>query len=98
MTTAHRPTWKAAVGRSGTRSNSAMISHLDLASHTQLKFRPDIVDKTAAVKESLLKLEGAQRTIGRRVMNPITEEEGRVKLLLQQEDVDVERYVDDKLC
>ena len=46
MTTAHRPTWKAAVGKSGEGGwnsggigGSAGLSHLDLPAHTKLKFR-----------------------------------------------------------
>jgi protein CWC15 len=68
MTTAHRPTWKAAVGKgneggwaAGGAPSSAK-SHLDLGAHTQLKLRTgrQLVDKKKALKESLLKLEQAE--------------------------------------
>jgi len=100
MTTAHRPTWKAAVGRGnegGYGSTGIAVSHLDLASHTQLKHRA-IIDKKAALKESLMKLEAAAAvhtkttaTLGRRTMNPMIEQEGRMKLLKQTEEVNVEQ-------
>ena len=102
MTTAHRPTWKPAVGRedgggwTAGGARSGRVATLDLASHTQLKFRKgsQVVDKKAALRESLLKLEEAESKapkIGRRQINPQEEEEGRLKLLKQTADVDEER-------
>lgn len=68
MTTAHRPTWKAAVGRTqeggwgAGGSRSTLSSVLDVAAHTKLKLRvgPQEVDKRAALQESLRKLEEAE--------------------------------------
>lgn len=102
MTTAHRPTWKPAVGRSdgggwtAGGSSSGRQATLDLAAHTKLKFRkgPQVVDKKAALRESLLKLEEAESKapkIGRRPVIPMIEEEGRLKLLKQTAEVDEER-------
>ena len=104
MTTAHRPTWKAAVGQaqeggwSAGGAKSAAVSALDVAAHTKLKLRrgPQVVDKRAALKESLLKLEEAEAKakappIGKRMVNPEIEEEGRRKLLKQTAEVDEER-------
>ena len=102
MTTAHRPTWKAAIGQGneggwtagGARSTA--LSELDVAAHTKLKFRrgAQVVDKKSALKESLLKLEEAEAkapVIGRRQVNPEIEEEGRRKLLKQTAEVDEEK-------
>ena len=69
MTTAHRPTWKAAVGKaseggwSAGGSGSAGLSVLDMPAHTKLKFRTgsQVVDRQKALKESLLKLEKAEK-------------------------------------
>jgi len=81
----------------GYGSTGIAVSHLDLASHTQLKHRA-IIDKKAALKESLMKLEAAAAvhtkttaTLGRRTMNPMIEQEGRMKLLKQTEEVNVEQ-------
>jgi len=68
MTTAHRPTWKAAVGRAqeggwgAGGAVSTLSSVRDVASHTKLKLRagPQAVDKRAALQESLRKLEEAE--------------------------------------
>mmetsp|Transcript_2142 Transcript_2142/g.5680 ORF Transcript_2142/g.5680 Transcript_2142/m.5680 type:complete len:290 (-) Transcript_2142:49-918(-) len=68
MTTAHRPTWKAAVGRAqeggwgAGGSVSTLSSVRDVAAHTKLKLRagPQAVDKRAALQESLRKLEEAE--------------------------------------
>jgi protein CWC15 len=68
MTTAHRPTWKAAVGKGNEGgwgaggAPSSAVSHLDLGAHTKLKVRVgrQLVDKKKALKESLLKLEQAE--------------------------------------
>jgi hypothetical protein len=99
MTTAHRPTWKPATGRGnegGYGNRSALLSHLDLPSHTQLKFRPEAVDKKQALRDSLLKLEAAEHAQMKtqpRVLNPLVEEQGKFKLLTRgdDEDVDVEK-------
>lgn len=100
MTTAHRPTWKAAVGQASnggwtaggaTSSGKAVLS---LPSHTQLKVRKgsQAVDRQKALKESLLKLEAAEKKAPavskRRPVSEAVEEEGRLKLLKQTEEVD----------
>jgi protein CWC15 len=102
MTTAHRPTWKPAVGRSdgggwtAGGSSSGRMATLDLATHKKLKLRKgaQIVDKKAALRESLYKLEEAETKapkIGRRPVNLAIEEEGRRKLLKQTAEVDEEQ-------
>lgn len=101
MTTAHRPTWKAAVGQSGGGgwtaggAPSAALSVLDMPGHTTLKVRtgPQVVDREKALKESLLKLQQAEREAARTLLkrppvDPAVEEEGRAKLLKQTADVD----------
>lgn len=102
MTTAHRPTWKAAVGRAqegGWTAGGAVstqISALDVASHTKLKTRQgdQVIDQKEALKESLLALEKAESKavlkskIGRRLLVESVEQEGRQKLLKQTADVD----------
>lgn len=65
MTTAHRPTWKAAVGRAdegGYAFGTAVHSKLDAPAHTKLKFRQghQKVDRDAALKESLIALQQAE--------------------------------------
>ena len=71
------------------------MSHLDLAAHTQLKVRKghqQVVDRKKALRESLLKLEAAERKadIGkqRRPVDEQVEEQGRLKLLKQTADID----------
>ena len=114
MTTAHRPTWKAAVGRaqeggwSAGGAPSLQSSAKDLASHTKLKFRNGsqvVGDKRAALQQSLLKMEEAEKHAGltaRRVVKmgrdkllleegAKDEEAGRLKLLKQTADVDDEK-------
>mmetsp|Transcript_22040 Transcript_22040/g.47928 ORF Transcript_22040/g.47928 Transcript_22040/m.47928 type:complete len:269 (+) Transcript_22040:46-852(+) len=114
MTTAHRPTWKAAVGKAqeggwtAGGATSTQSSALDLAAHTKLKFRkgPQVVgDRRAALQESLLKMEEAEKhaaVTARRVVRmgrdkllledgEKAEEEGRLKLLKQTADVDEEK-------
>lgn len=114
MTTAHRPTWKAAVGRaqeggwSAGGAASTQSSARDLAAHTKLKFRKGaqaVGDRRAALRESLLKMEEAERQaevtarraarMGRDKLlledGGRTEEEGRRKLLKQTADVDEEK-------
>jgi protein CWC15 len=101
MTTAHRPTWKAAVGRASEGgwtaggSVSTSISALDVASHTKLKTRQgqQLIDKKKALKESLLALEKAESSsnktkIGKRPIDKAIEAEGRQKLLKQTAEVD----------
>jgi protein CWC15 len=103
MSTAHRPTWKPAVGRSdgggwnAGGASSARKSTLDLAAHTKLKLRhgPQVIDRHSALRDSILKLEEAEKKapkLGRRPLDPVTEEEGRIKLLKQTAEVDEERY------
>lgn len=101
MTTAHRPTWKAAVGKaseggwSAGGSGSNGLSVLDMPAHTKLKFRTgkQVVDRQKALKESLLKLEKAEqestkRLLHRPAVDESVEEEGRLKLLKQTTEVD----------
>ena len=98
MTTAHRPTWKAAVAKAnegGWTAPSSASSVLDMAAHTKLKIRSgaQTVDRRAALRESLLKLEEAEakadtKRIGRREVRPEIEAESRLKLLKQTADVD----------
>ena len=101
MTTAHRPTWKAAVGKaseggwSAGGSGSAGLSVLDMPAHTKLKFRTgkQVVDRQKALKESLLKLENAEKEANKRLLqrpavDKGVEKEGRLKLLKQTAEVD----------
>mmetsp|Transcript_207 Transcript_207/g.478 ORF Transcript_207/g.478 Transcript_207/m.478 type:complete len:253 (-) Transcript_207:65-823(-) len=101
MTTAHRPTWKAAVGKaseggwSAGGSGSAGLSVLDMPAHTKLKFRTgsQVVDRQKALKESLLKLEKAEKEASKRLLqrpavDEEVEKEGRLKLLKQTAEVD----------
>lgn len=102
MTTAHRPTWKAAVGQSNEGgwaaggSTSTGKSVLDMAAHTKLKIRSgsQVVDRKKALRESLFKLEEAEKKsnhkIGKRAIDPEVEEQGRLKLLKQTTEVDAE--------
>eukprot|EP00577_Skeletonema_sp_RCC1716_P017380 CAMPEP_0113379030 /NCGR_PEP_ID=MMETSP0013_2-20120614/4012_1 /TAXON_ID=2843 ORGANISM="Skeletonema costatum, Strain 1716" /NCGR_SAMPLE_ID=MMETSP0013_2 /ASSEMBLY_ACC=CAM_ASM_000158 /LENGTH=280 /DNA_ID=CAMNT_0000261285 /DNA_START=65 /DNA_END=907 /DNA_ORIENTATION=- /assembly_acc=CAM_ASM_000158 len=115
MTTAHRPTWKAAVGRaqeggwSAGGAISTQSSSRDLNSHTKLKFRRGNqqvpTDRNAALEESLLRMEEAERKAQLGVKRAVrmgreqllleneekNEEEGRLKLLKQTADVDEEK-------
>lgn len=101
MTTAHRPTWKAAVGLkndggwSAGGASSAGLSVLDMPAHTKLKFRTgnQVVDRQKALKESLLKLEKAEKDASKRLLqrpavDEEVEKEGRLKLLKQTAEVD----------
>lgn len=101
MTTAHRPTWKAAVGKSNEGgwsaggAPSAMRSALSLPGHTKLKTRRDqdtiTHEREEILKKSLKKLkEMEDKTLGPRVIDEKVEEEGRRKLLLATADVDDE--------
>ena len=111
MTTAHRPTWKAAVGRAqegGWGAGGAIstaTSALDAPAHTKLKTRSgaQVVDRRAALAESLRKLEEAEKKsgadairrgiVGRRAIDPEDQEASRRKLLEHDKsrDVDEER-------
>lgn len=101
MTTAHRPTWKAAVGKASEGGwtaggkGSAGLSVLDMPAHTKLKFRTgkQVVDRQKALKESLLKLEKAEKEANKRLLqrpavDEDVEKEGRLKLLKQTAEVD----------
>jgi protein CWC15 len=70
MTTAHRPTWKAAVGKSNEGgwaaggSVSTLISALDAPAHQTLKVRKGsqlVDDRQAVLRKSLLELEQAEK-------------------------------------
>ena len=98
MTTAHRPTWKAAVGRaqeggwSAGGAISTQSSARDLASHTKLKFRKgsqQLSDRATALQESLLKMKEAEEKAeisARRAVRM-----GREQLLLENEEENEER-------
>eukprot|EP00563_Minutocellus_polymorphus_P016268 CAMPEP_0181057772 /NCGR_PEP_ID=MMETSP1070-20121207/20433_1 /TAXON_ID=265543 /ORGANISM="Minutocellus polymorphus, Strain NH13" /LENGTH=293 /DNA_ID=CAMNT_0023137217 /DNA_START=81 /DNA_END=962 /DNA_ORIENTATION=+ len=108
MTTAHRPTWKAAVGRAqegGWGAGGAVStqrSALDAPAHTKLKTRQggQVVDRRAALAESLRKLEEAERKsgadairrgiVGRREIDPEEEKQSRLKLLEHDQSRDVD--------
>lgn len=102
MTTAHRPTWKAAVGKAnegGWTAGGAIStqrSALDAPAHTTLKLRAQPVNKKQALKESLLALEEAEKTsnahnkkLPPRPLNPALEERAQQRLLTQTADVDI---------
>ena len=101
MTTAHRPTWKPAVGKaseggwSAGGAGSAGLSVLDMPAHTKLKFRTDkqVVDRQKALRESLLKLQEVEKEASKRLsqrpaVDDDIEKEGRLKLLKQTAEVD----------
>jgi len=101
MTTAHRPTWKAAVGRASEggydRTVSTMRSVLDEAAHTKLKVRTgaQTVDREEALRISLQKLQEAEQKLNsvvpqRRQLIPEIEEEAKMKLLKHTEEQDVD--------
>lgn len=75
-------------------ATSSAKAVLSLPSHTQLKVRKgnQLVDRQKALKESLLKLEQAEKKAPavskRRPISQAVEEEGRLKLLKQTEEVD----------
>jgi protein CWC15 len=102
MTTAHRPTWKAAVGQGNDGGwfagggSSAMTSALDAPAHTKLKLRQShqVVDRKEALKQSLLELEEAEikvSSLPRKPINLAIEEQAKVRLLKQTAEVDVEK-------
>jgi len=101
MTTAHRPTWKAAVGRAaegGFGGPSSAKSILDVAAHTKLKVRKGHqLTHTQAKREellqkSLLKLQQAEAKLKLKVdpreIIPEMEKEGELRLLTQTADVE----------
>jgi protein CWC15 len=109
MTTAHRPTWKAAVGQAseggwaagGARSTA--VSNLDAPAHTALKIRKgaQVIDKKAALQQSLLELKLAEATIAkalpgrlRGTIDPAEENRAQQRLLTQTADVDVGKLKD----
>jgi len=99
MTTAHRPTWKAAVGRadeggwSAGGAGSKKRSALDAPAHTALKLLP-VVDRKEALKKSLLALEEAESSVvatikqQRRLLDPKVEERAQQRLLQHTAEVD----------
>jgi protein CWC15 len=97
MTTAHRPTWKAAVGRSEDGGwsagglSSAGRSVYAAPAHTTLKYRNN-VDQKEALRQSLLALEeveaSAMQKIRRRPVDPAVEERAQQRLLKQTAEVD----------
>ncbi len=101
MTTAHRPTWKAAVGKANEGgwtaggAPSGQRSALSLPGHTKLKTRSNqetISEKRQELlKKSLQKLrEMEDKKLGPRAIDERIEEEGRKKLLMSTADVDEE--------
>jgi protein CWC15 len=98
MTTAHRPTWKAAVGKANEGgwtaggAVSTQVSALDAPAHTKLKLRkgPQVVDRKAALKASLLALEEAETAapVLKRAIDPVQEERAHQRLLKQTAEVD----------
>lgn len=107
MTTAHRPTWKAAVGQANEGgwfaggASTAQKSALDAPAHTKLKVRRShqlAYSKDDLLRKSLLELEQAEvqkaSSLPRKPINPIIEERAKVKLLKQTAEVDVLRIKD----
>lgn len=102
MTTAHRPTWKAAVGQANEGgwfaggAISSQQSTLDAPAHKRLKFRQShqVVDKKKDLIKSLLELEEAEVQISslpRKPADPLVEERAKKKLLQQTAEVDLDR-------
>jgi protein CWC15 len=98
MTTAHRPTWKAAVGRSDEGgwsaggARSAAVSALDAPAHKSLKFRGQVADRKAVIQKSLMELEQAERkrnNLPRRPLDAKVEKRAQLKLLAHTSEVDV---------
>jgi len=101
MTTAHRPTWKAAVGKSNEGgwtaggAPAAQRSALSLPGHTKLKTRRDqdtiSNEREEILKQSLKKLRDMEdKKLAPRVIDERIEEEGRRKLLMATADIDDE--------
>ena len=100
MTTAHRPTWKAAVGRSedgGWSAGglaSAGRSVYAAPAHTTLKYRHGVDEKKDALRKSLLALEEVEISAlqkirnARRPLDPEVEERAQQRLLKQTAEVD----------
>ena len=100
MTTAHRPTWKAAVGKQnegGWAAGGAVStqrSALDAPGHTKLKFREPPQDKKEALRKSLMALEEAESSTvkqiqqSRRPVDPEVEKQAEQRLLKQTAEVD----------
>lgn len=99
MTTAHRPTWKAAVGQAneGGWGAGGSVSHqasaLDMPGHTKLKVR-----HSQAVQDSVEALQAAEQAaqssrkellLAHRPMDPENEKRAKLKLLQQTNDIDV---------
>lgn len=102
MTTAHRPTWKAAVGKANEGgwtaggSQSHQRSALSLPGHTKLKTRrdQDVISKEREeiLKKSLQKLRDMEdKKVGPRILDEKAEEESKRKLLLATADIDEEK-------
>jgi len=100
MTTAHRPTWKAAVGKTnegGFDSGgalSSMRSSKDVTGFTKLKVRgSQELSKAEIIQRSLKALEEAEGGkgggAGRREVNVAVEEEGAKRLEAASKEVDV---------
>mmetsp|Transcript_1063 Transcript_1063/g.1524 ORF Transcript_1063/g.1524 Transcript_1063/m.1524 type:complete len:247 (-) Transcript_1063:282-1022(-) len=110
MTTAHRPTWKAAVGRAnegGFSIPSAQKSVLDENAHTKLKLRHDLenIPREEKLRRAKEKLEAAERKIRKievapRVIDSVQERQLEIKLLTQStgdvDDVALQEKYDDK--
>ena len=110
MTTAHRPTWKAAVGQAsegGWKAPSHQRSALDAPAHTQLKVRSHAQnaakeDRDAMLQQSLRAIEAAavqasqskQAIVLRRPLDPHLEAQGQMRLLKQTAEIDVEEIKD----
>ena len=97
MTTAHRPTWKAAVGRSNQGGWSAggavstAVSALEAPGQLSLKHLRKPVDKKKALRESLLALEKAEaKALPKRKLDPAIEERAEQRLLKQSDEDDVD--------
>lgn len=96
MTTAHRPTWKAAVGKAGQGGWSAggaistAQSAFEAPAQLSLKTLRKPIDKKKALKESLLALEAAEaKSAPKRKVDPKIEERAQQRLLKQSAEVDV---------
>jgi len=82
MTTAHRPTWKAAVGRSDEGPSLNSKSHINQQrAHTKLKFREEVHDAVSTREQIILrakeKLEAAEKEMKRSLVPQprVTDEE-----------------------
>mmetsp|Transcript_13302 Transcript_13302/g.29245 ORF Transcript_13302/g.29245 Transcript_13302/m.29245 type:complete len:257 (-) Transcript_13302:2409-3179(-) len=102
MTTAHRPTWKAAVGKAneGGWTAGGAISTRSAAQNAPaqltLKTRAEPIDKKKALKESLLALQKAEEKANtlvpkRRPVDPKLEQRAQQRLLKQTAEVDLQK-------